>query len=118
MTNTQNNQIYAAKQIRLDKIAGTENERKFLQTFTSPFIVQYIEYYIAGDYMYIIMEYCEHGSLRKFIQENKERSTYQSEDVSSHSILVTSNLFLGVLEVFSICRTWNKPTSFQKHHSS
>ena len=81
VTNSEDGKIYAAKKIKNDFIQGTEEETRLLQTFTSPFIVQYVESYMDQNYLYIIMEYCENGNLRTYIDGAKEKGLLCSEDV-------------------------------------
>ena len=81
VTNTEDGKVYAAKKVKIDFISGQENETRLMQTFTSPFIVQYAESYMDADYLYIIMEYCENGNLRTYIDGAKEKGLLCTEDV-------------------------------------
>jgi serine/threonine protein kinase len=46
-----------------------DNEMKIMENLRHPNIVQFVEYYDAGEYLYIIMEYVRHGDLQAFLNQ-------------------------------------------------
>ncbi|KAF1912214.1 kinase-like domain-containing protein [Ampelomyces quisqualis] len=46
-----------------------DNEMKIMQSLRHPNIVEFVEYYDHGDYLYIIMEYVRHGDLQGFLNQ-------------------------------------------------
>ncbi|KAF1842731.1 Pkinase-domain-containing protein [Cucurbitaria berberidis CBS 394.84] len=46
-----------------------DNEMKIMQSLRHPNIVEFVEYYDQGDYLYIIMEYVQQGDLQGFLNE-------------------------------------------------
>src|SRR5262245_3878639 len=52
---------------QLDK--KIDNEMKIMQSLRHPNIVEFVEYYDQGDYLYIIMEFARHGDLQKYLNE-------------------------------------------------
>lgn len=49
-------------------------EAKILKSFTNPFIVSYIDSFIIGDKINIVMEYCEKGDLSNLMKQYKKRN--------------------------------------------
>ena len=73
--------VFAVKQIANELAQDDENEIRLLQNFSSPFIVQYVESFKDDHYLYIVMEYCENGSLRDYINKAIQMGFMCSEDV-------------------------------------
>lgn len=48
------------------------NETKFLNEINSNFIVGYIDTYIEGTNVNIVMEYCQNGDLFTYMERNKK----------------------------------------------
>ncbi|CAO2656594.1 Nn.00g053970.m01.CDS01 [Neocucurbitaria sp. VM-36] len=46
-----------------------DNEMKIMQSLRHPNIVEFVEYYDQGDYLYIIMEYVQQGDLLGFLNQ-------------------------------------------------
>ncbi|KAJ4372046.1 Protein kinase protein rad53 [Neocucurbitaria cava] len=46
-----------------------DNEMKIMQSLRHPNIVEFVEYYDQGDYLYIIMEYVPQGDLQGFLNQ-------------------------------------------------
>ena len=46
-------------------------EIEIMKELDSPFVIKIYEYFIESDKIYIVMEYCEHGSLLNIIGENQ-----------------------------------------------
>ncbi|CAG2202687.1 NEK1_4_5 [Mytilus edulis] len=75
---------YAMKVINLSRANGREKELldretqilSDLKRFKHQNIVQYVECFRQGDSAYIIMEYCERGTLYEYIRQNKVVSEY------------------------------------------
>ncbi|KAH7379266.1 hypothetical protein DE146DRAFT_682394 [Phaeosphaeria sp. MPI-PUGE-AT-0046c] len=53
---------------QLDK--RIDNEMKIMEGLRHPNIVEFVEYYDHGDYLYIIMEYVRHGDLQAFLNQS------------------------------------------------
>ncbi|XP_076090427.1 serine/threonine-protein kinase Nek4-like isoform X2 [Mytilus galloprovincialis] len=75
---------YAMKVINLSRANGREKELldretqilSDLKRFKHQNIVEYVECFRQGDSAYIIMEYCERGTLYEYIRQNKVVSEY------------------------------------------
>ncbi|KAH3945787.1 hypothetical protein HBH64_060080 [Parastagonospora nodorum] len=52
---------------QLDK--KIDNEMRIMESLRHPNIVEFVEYYDAGEYLYIIMEYVRHGDLQAFLNQ-------------------------------------------------
>jgi serine/threonine protein kinase len=48
-----------------------EREIEVLQDIKCSYVIRFIECFISGDFLYIVMEYCDGGSLQKAIDEGK-----------------------------------------------
>jgi hypothetical protein len=55
------------------ELAKIKKELKLLKNLRSSYTIQYFGEYQKEDGIYLIMEYAEHGSLAKFIEENKNK---------------------------------------------
>ena len=94
--NKENKKYYALKEIsQFDK--NTIEEVKILSNFNHDNIIKYYDSFIHKDKifkkekLYIIMEYCENGDLRKFINNYKNKN----EKISQNKIIRIS---LGICE--------------------
>ena len=79
------NKVFAVKQIANELAQDDENEIRLLQNFNSPFIVQYVESFKDDHYLYIVMEFCENGNLRDYINKAIQMGFMCSEDVCYQS---------------------------------
>ncbi|KAH7819844.1 putative NEK kinase [Monocercomonoides exilis] len=100
---------FAVKQIDLYKSDG--QEIAFLQNFDSPFIVKYVESFKDAHCLYIIMEFCEHGNLREFIQETKAKGLRVSEE-KAWQFLASATVGLNTLHVRGVIHRDLKPENF------
>lgn len=85
--NTQTYALYAVKVIRADKFKEvpklqefTLNEIKVLSKIEHPNIVRFVQMLKTSNNMYLIYEYCEHGTLEELI--NKKKYLSESETIS------------------------------------
>jgi hypothetical protein len=58
------------------ELAKIKKELKLLKNLRSSYTIQYFGEYQKEDGIYLIMEYAEHGSLAKFIEDNKNIEDY------------------------------------------
>jgi serine/threonine protein kinase len=69
------NQYFAVKKLNSKHKENPENilrEIKAIAIFNNPFIISYNYSFIEDDELYLVMEYCENGSLRDLLsKENK-----------------------------------------------
>jgi serine/threonine-protein kinase ULK/ATG1 len=67
----------AVKSIDIKKInkgieKQIENEIKNLTALQSPFIVKLYDYFRSGEYIYMVLEYCEDGDLKHYLEKNRK----------------------------------------------
>jgi NIMA (never in mitosis gene a)-related kinase len=78
-------QRYVAKKILLEgmtkeQLRTTHQEVALLQRLQNPHIVSYIENFTEGQYLVIIMEYCDSGDLSKRINEARDKQQPLTEE--------------------------------------
>ncbi len=76
--NTQTCELYAIKVIKIDKLKEVPklqefllNEIKILSRVEHPNIVKFIQMLKTSNNMYMVYEYCEHGTLEELINKRK-----------------------------------------------
>ena len=86
VTNKDNNNIYALKQIFIkdlnqEQIENLKNEVNILTKIKNDNIVKYYESFIEKDKLNIIMEFCEGLDLKKYLNKFKEKKEHLSESL-------------------------------------
>ena len=95
------NKYYALKEIIIneemkDKINDIKKEAEILSLFNCKNIVKYYDSYLDKDKFYILMEYCDGGNLRDFMNEHINNSELIDEDILSNII---KQICLGLKEI-------------------
>ena len=86
-------QFYVIKRILITELSRDEqtnsiNEVKLLAQMNSKYVVRYLESFIHGKELCIVMEYCDKGDLQNLIKRAKSRNmTCIKEDVTWNIIL-------------------------------
>ena len=80
VTSKKDLEVYAMKMILLfhydeHKKKAVQNEITLLRVLDSPYIVKYFDHFVKNGNMYIIMEYCEGGTIDDKIQQCKIEGT-------------------------------------------
>ena len=96
--NTNDNNIYAIKRIKISKnnIKDIENEINILKNFDSEYIVKYYDSFQVGNNFYIVMEYCDNSDLYNFIKEHKENNKLIDE---KKIFEIINNICQGLKEI-------------------
>ena len=97
--NKDNDQYYALKEFLIkdeneEKINKIQKEAEILSKFNSNNIVEYYDSFRDNEKFYILMEYCEKGHLKNFI--NKRNSVLIEEKIISKII---KQICLGIKEI-------------------
>jgi serine/threonine protein kinase len=94
-----------------------DNEMKIMENLRHPNIVQFVEYYDHGDYLYIIMEFVRHGDLQAFLnqggpmKENLVRGmaqqvlsalNYLHRSKITHRDIKPDNILIASIEPFTV----------------
>ena len=83
--NKEDNKYYAMKEIsEFDE--SIINEINILSNINNHNVVKYYSSFEHNDKLYILMEYCENGDLRKFIEEFKQNK--QNEELLNQKVLL------------------------------
>jgi serine/threonine protein kinase len=100
---------------QLDK--KIDNEMKIMESLRHPNIVEFVEYYDAGEYLYIIMEYVRHGDLQAFLnqggpmkeplvkmmaQQTLSALLYLHRSKITHRDIKPDNLLIADLDPFTV----------------
>ena len=99
--NEDTNQYYAIKEfsIKDEKEENTKyikKEADILSSFSSNNIVKYYGSSQISDKFYILMEYCDSGNLKNFIDKYKEKEEFIEEDILKDII---NKIILGIKEI-------------------
>ncbi|KAL5114730.1 Protein kinase protein rad53 [Pleosporales sp. CAS-2024a] len=94
-----------------------DNEMKIMESLRHPNIVEFVEYYDAGEYIYIIMEFVRHGDLQAYLnqggpmdeslvkmmaQQTLSALNYLHRAKITHRDIKPDNLLIADLEPFTI----------------
>ena len=99
--NESENKYYAIKEIQIDEepketIKSIQNEIDILSKFNSKNIIKYYDSYKDDNNIYILMELCEGGNLRNFINRYINNNTKIDENVLNNII---KQIFIGIKEI-------------------
>ena len=95
------NKEYAIKEIPIkeekkDKIEEIQNEAVILSKFNCENIVKYYGISNENNNIYILMEFCNEGNLRNFIDKNIDNETLIEENIISNII---KQICIGIKEI-------------------
>ena len=79
------NEFYAIKEVPIKgknkkDIKRIENEGVYLKRINSLYVVKCYDFFIENGISYIVLQYCSHGTLRDFLEENKKLGSCIKED--------------------------------------
>ncbi|XP_041050759.1 NIMA-related kinase 12 [Carcharodon carcharias] len=88
MNNMETKKLYAVKRIKIDSSLKTRTKEAVMQEATiltrlkHPHIVTCHEYFIdQEEYVFIVQDYCDGGTLDDLIQSQKEKGSFAEEDI-------------------------------------
>lgn len=103
--------VFSLKTITSDNITILENEIKSISKMSHPHIVQFYDFFRDDDNYYLVLEFCEGGSLQQKIKDKANDSSYSeklhvcsqiisalkffSENMISHGDIKASNILFN-----------------------